>query len=143
MVNDEPRCRAEAPRSESLAVPVAGQDEDVHARSGGHDLAFDAPAAGLGCGRAPEPRLRFREQFRGGLLGDRPHRFRGCGRRCVSSQQTAASGAGDCFGLGARDMEQRDLRVGRQELCRLCDGDLPGVLVDPDERSHTTLNLQR
>lgn len=47
VVDDEARRRAEAARSEPFAVAVAGQDEDVNALGGGHDLAFDTPVAGL------------------------------------------------------------------------------------------------
>ena len=70
--------------------------------SGGHDLAFDTPAAGAECGRAPQPRPRFGEEFTGGLLGDLPQRLRGRGWRWVSSEQPAARRAGDRFWFGAR-----------------------------------------
>ena len=70
MVDDEACRGAEAARSEPLAVAVAGEDEDVHALGGGHDFAFDTPAAGLECGWAPQPSLCFGEQLVGGLFGD-------------------------------------------------------------------------
>ena len=57
VVDDEARRGAEAERSEPVAVAVAGEDEDVHAVGGGHDLALDASAARLECGWAPELRL--------------------------------------------------------------------------------------
>jgi len=51
VVDDEACLRAEAARSEPLAVAIARQDEDVHALSGGDDLAFDTPASGPERGR--------------------------------------------------------------------------------------------
>ncbi|MGO9882603.1 MAG: hypothetical protein ACLPV4_06265, partial [Solirubrobacteraceae bacterium] len=90
MVDDEARRGADAPRSEPLAVSVAGQDEDVHAFCGGHDLAFDAAAAGPECGWAPQARVCFGEQVVGGLLGDLPQPLRRWGFRWVSAQQAAA-----------------------------------------------------
>ena len=44
--------------------------------------------------------------------------------------------AGDGFGLGARNVQQRDLGVAGQQRVGLGDGGLPGVLDDPDERAH-------
>ena len=62
MVDDEARRGAKAARSEALAVSVAGQDEDVHAVGGGHDLAFDSPASGLERAWPIEARACFGEQ---------------------------------------------------------------------------------
>ncbi len=70
MVDDEARRGPKAARSEPLAVAIAGQDEDVHGCCGGHDDVFDAPAARLESGGAPQPGLGFGEQLVRGLLGD-------------------------------------------------------------------------
>jgi hypothetical protein len=61
VVDDESRRVAEAVGSDPLAVAVAGDDEDVHAFGGGHDLVFDPSAARLECGWAAQARLRWGE----------------------------------------------------------------------------------
>jgi hypothetical protein len=86
VVDDEARRRADAAWAESLAVSVAGEDEDVHALGGGHDLALDASASGLESGWASQARLRFGEQVVGGLLGDRAERLGGRGGRWMPAQ---------------------------------------------------------
>lgn len=77
VVDDKAGRGAEAPRAEPLAVSVAGQDDDVDALSGGHDLALDTSASGLQGGWPPEPRLGFGEQLLGSQLGDRLQLVRG------------------------------------------------------------------
>jgi len=142
VVDDKPRRGPEAARSEPLAIAVARQHEDVHTFSGGHDLLFDAPAACLQPGWAPEARLSIGEQLIGCLLGDRPQRLRCRGWGLVSAQQAATGDPGDGFGLGTRHVQQRDLRVAGQDRRRLGDGGLPGVIDDPDERAHHNSDLQ-
>jgi hypothetical protein len=137
VVDHKARRRAEAAWPEPFAIAISRENHEIGVLRGGDDLTFDPPPSRLDRRRATEPLLGFAEQSPGSLLGDRVQLLWDWGWRWVAPQQTTARRAGGGFGLGAGDMQQRDLDVVGQQLLGGVNRGLPGVFDDSDERAHS------
>jgi hypothetical protein len=116
------------------SVFVTCEHEQVHRLGGCDHLMFDAAAARIEHGIAPQGGLGFGEQFPRALLGQGLERLGGWPAR--AAEQGVTGTAGQFLSVARPNVQERDVGVGGQESGGRGHRGRPGLLDDPDEGTH-------
>ena len=138
MVDDEASGVAQAVRTETRTVTVAGHNQEIDAVGDCSDNFALHPAPKMNKLRVlpSEPRCRGLQDLQGLLVrdllktADRPVRAKS------PTEQSGGCRFGDLADIGGRDMEESDLRVGGKDLGGGVEAPLPCPLDQPDDGPH-------
>jgi hypothetical protein len=138
VVDNEASGMAQAVRTETRTVTVAGHNQDVDALGDCADnfALHSSPTMNKLSVLPSEPRCRGLQDLRGLLVRDFLETADGPVPPKGPTEQTGSCRFGDLTDIGGRDMKERDARVGGNDPNGRVEAPSPCALHQPDNGSH-------